>query len=114
MPRTNVLRLEAERCCHPPSERRCSVIAGGQSESTTQVTRPSSRSLTSMSPPLTPMVLRSLVCCGPANNTIPVDQAFDRSVRAPLSESLREGLEQLGARHHANQLTFGQAIREAM
>ncbi len=60
------------------------------------------------------MVLRSLVCCGPANNTIPVDQAFDRSVRAPLSESLREGLEQLGARHHANQLTFGQAIREAM
>ena len=31
--------------------------------------------------------------CRQANNTVPVDQVFDRSIRAALSESLEAGLE---------------------
>jgi hypothetical protein len=42
--------------------------------------------------------------CTQANDTLPVDEAFDRSIRSALSESLRHRLEQ----------TFKQAIRDAL
>jgi hypothetical protein len=46
--------------------------------------------------------------CRPANNTMPVERAFDRSMRAAISESLGEGLQRslTGA--------FKQALRDAM
>lgn len=46
--------------------------------------------------------------CRKANNTLPVDQAFDRSVRAALSEASRGGLE------HQLVPALEQAVRDAM
>jgi hypothetical protein len=54
--------------------------------------------------------------CTPANNTVPVDDAFDRSIRAALSGLLRDGIDQSLSHDPGNRPVpvFNQTIRDAM
>jgi hypothetical protein len=55
--------------------------------------------------------------CRPADRTVPFDQAFGRALRAAQSESLRDGPDQPGDRHHPGSdlvPVLKQAIRDTL